>query len=450
VVRWGEQTELARANSPIVGEPMPTSVIRALAMIKAEAALVNADLGAIDPAMASAIHTASNEIVAGAMFDQFPLDVFQTGSGTSTNMNVNEVVAHRASELLGRSVHPNDDVNRSQSSNDVVPSAIRIAAGMMLAADLTPALRRFQEELIAQGEQHASTVKLGRTHLMDAIPLTFGQEISGWARAVELSVDRLGTAWTRLRELPVGGTAVGTGLNAPASFGTEMAARLARRTGLDLVEARNHFEAQATQDATLEMSAACRSVAMSLNKIALDLRLLSAGPVGGPAEITLPALQAGSSIMPGKVNPVVPEIVQQIAAQVIGNDAAIVFAAGMLSALQLSTCVPVVARDLVSSIELLTRGVMLLDQRCVRAITADEPKMREMAGRSSALLTVLAPTIGYDAVARIVGAMREREQSIVEAAADAGIDVSRLDLLALSHPATAELVPPTSATGTGT
>ena len=294
------------------------------------------------------------------MADQFPVDVFQTGSGTSTNMNMNEVIANRAAEILGDAVHPNDHVNASQSSNDTFPSAARVAAVLQLRATLLPALESLRASLLDLSSRHQETVKMARTHLMDAVPMTFGQEVSGWARAIELSSERVDAMLSRLAELPIGGTAVGTGLNAPRGFGSMVAQRLTARTGCTFTEATNHFEAQSSQDAMVEAGATLKVVALSLHKIAGDLRLLGSGPNGGLGEITLPALQAGSSIMPGKVNPVIPEMVQQVAAQVVGNDATMTFAATM-STLQLSTAMPITARSLLSSIHLLANAASLLD-----------------------------------------------------------------------------------------
>ena len=405
--RWGEQTQRAIDNFPVSGEPVPASVIEALAMIKAECAAVNSDLGAVPTSIGAAIQAAADEVVRGEMPDQFPVDVFQTGSGTSTNMNLNEVVANRASEIAGQPVHPNDHVNASQSSNDTFPSAIRVAAHVQITTALLPALASLTRSLAELSEQHADTVKMARTHLMDAVPMTFGQEAGGWARSVELATDRIGAMLPRLAELPLGGTAVGTGLNAPAGFGAKVAGRLSSRTGITFTEATDHFEAQSSQDVLVEAGATLKVVALSLNKIAGDLRLLGSGPNGGLGEITLPALQAGSSIMPGKVNPVIPEMVQQVAAQVVGNDATITFAA-TLSTLQINTAMPVMARSLLSSIHLLARAAALLDSRCIRGIEVDAARMRRNAERSPAIVTALAPRIGYDAAAKLVHQAEEQ------------------------------------------
>ena len=382
-------------------------------MIKAESAVVNCEIGTLGEPIAMAIRQAADEIVAGDMADQFPVDVFQTGSGTSTNMNMNEVIANRASELLGESVHPNDHVNASQSSNDTFPSAARIAAVLQLNTTLVPALTGLHTSLEHLAERHTNTIKMARTHLMDAVPITFGQEVSGWARSIELSSARITSLLPRLTELPLGGTAVGTGLNAPDRFGSLVAERLSRRTGITFTEAVNHFEAQSSQDALVEAGAILKVVALSLHKIAGDLRLLGSGPNGGLSEITLPALQAGSSIMPGKVNPVIPEMVQQVAAQVVGNDATISFAATM-STLQLNTAMPITARSLLSSIHLLATATTLLDVRCIRGVEVDADQMRRNAERSPAIVTALAPRIGYDAAAKLVHQAEEQGISLAE------------------------------------
>ena len=382
-------------------------------MIKAESAVVNCEIGTLGEQIAMAIRQAADEIVAGDMADQFPVDVFQTGSGTSTNMNLNEVIANRASELLGEPVHPNDHVNASQSSNDTFPSAARIAAVLQLNTTLIPALTALHASLDDLAQRHMNTIKMARTHLMDAVPITFGQEVSGWARSIELSSARITSLLPRLTELPLGGTAVGTGLNAPDRFGSLVAERLSRRTGITFTEAVNHFEAQSSQDALVEAGAILKVVALSLHKIAGDLRLLGSGPNGGLSEITLPALQAGSSIMPGKVNPVIPEMVQQVAAQVVGNDATISFAATM-STLQLNTAMPITARSLLSSIHLLANATTLLDVRCIRGVEVDADQMRRNAERSPAIVTALAPRIGYDAAAKLVHQAEEQGISLAE------------------------------------
>jgi fumarate hydratase class II len=411
--RWGEQTQRALDNFPVSGERIPQAMIQALAMIKSECATVNGELGTVPMPIVEVVRRAADEVVRGEMADQFPVDVFQTGSGTSTNMNLNEVIANRASELLGGSVHPNDHVNASQSSNDTFPSAARIAAVLQISTTLLPALDSLRVSLLDLSIRHIDTVKMARTHLMDAVPMTFGQEVGGWARSIELSSDRIRGVLPRLAELPLGGTAAGTGLNAPAGFASAVAARLSSRTGFTFTEAQDHFEAQSSQDAILEAGAIMKVVALALHKIAGDLRLLGSGPNGGLGEIRLPALQAGSSIMPGKVNPVIPEMVQQVVAQVVGNDATITFAATM-STLQINTAMPVAARCLLSSIHLLANATTLLDGRCIRGIEVDEARMRRNAERSPAIVTALAPQIGYDAAAKLVRQAEQQGLSLAE------------------------------------
>ena len=406
---WGAQTQRAVENFRISGQPVPGELIRAIAAIKRAAALENARIGVLDGDTADALAEAAAEVVEGKWADQFPIDVFQTGSGTSSNMNVNEVLAHLASERLGRHVHPNDQVNASQSSNDVFPSAIHLAAAAAVVGDLIPALEALGEALRDKAAEFAAVVKAGRTHLMDATPVTLGQEMGGYAAAVDYGVERLQAALPRLGELALGGTAVGTGINAPPGFAAAVIARLADETGLPLTEARNHFEAQGARDAVVETSGALRTIAVSLVKIANDLRLMNSGPAAGLAEIHLPDLQPGSSIMPGKVNPVIPEVVVQVAAQVIGNDAAIAFA-GAAGNFELIVAMPVMARNLLESIRLLAAAARALADRCVRGMVADADRCRRYAESSPAIATALAPHLGYDVVAEVVHqAMVERK-----------------------------------------
>jgi fumarate hydratase, class II len=435
--RWGEQTQRAIDNFPVSGDRIPRAMIEALAMIKAASASVNSTLGVVPAAIADAVRQAADEIVAGEMADQFPVDVFQTGSGTSTNMNLNEVIANRAAEILGEHVHPNDHVNASQSSNDTFPSAARIAAVLQLTTTFRPALDSLRASLTDLAGRHMDTVKMARTHLMDAVPITFGQEVSGWARGVELASERIASVLPRLTELPIGGTAVGTGLNAPDGFGTLVAEHLSARTGVTFTEAVNHFEAQSSQDVLVEIGSVLKVVALTLHKIAGDLRLLGSGPNGGLGEITLPALQAGSSIMPGKVNPVIPEMVQQVAAQVVGNDATITFAATM-STLQLSTAMPITARSVLSSIHLLANATTLLDARCIRGVEVNADRMRHYAETSPAIVTALAPRIGYDAAAKLVHQAEEQGVSLAELIAQQDLGSAPLSiadaLLAMARP----------------
>ncbi len=399
--RWGAQTQRAVQNFPVSGQRVDAGLIRALARIKGAAAVVNAGLGVVDAAVAGAITTSADEVAQGRWEDQFPVDVFQTGSGTSSNMNVNEVLASLASERLGRPVHPNDDVNASQSSNDVFPSAIRLAAAMAVTGELVPALAHLADTLRARSAALAGVVKAGRTHLMDATPVTLGQELGGYARAIELGIERLAGVLPRLGELPLGGTAVGTGLNAPEGFAAQVVAHLAQVLELPLTEAADHFEAQGSQDVLVECSGLLRVVAVSLTKVANDLRWMASGPRTGLAEIRLPDLQPGSSIMPGKVNPVVPEAVCQVAAQVVGNDAAVAFA-GAAGNFELNVMLPVMARNLLESIRLLAAVSRLLADSCVAGIDADESRCRAYAESSPAVATSLNPVLGYERTARVV------------------------------------------------
>jgi fumarate hydratase class II len=358
-------------------------------------------LGVIGKDMAEAIQEASAEVAEGRWDDHFPVDVYQTGSGTSTNMNANEVIASLAAEKLGRSVHPNDHVNASQSSNDVFPSAIHLAATRTISGDLVPALAHLAGALRRKQDELETVVKAGRTHLMDATPVTLGQEFAGYAQAVTIGVERLDSVLPRLGELPLGGTAVGTGLNAPRGFAQAVVARLAADLELPLTEARDHFEAQGGRDALVEASGALRTVAVSLNKVANDLRWMASGPHAGLAEIRVPDLQPGSSIMPGKVNPVVPEAVGQVVAQVVGNDAAVAFA-GSTGNFELNVMQPVMARNLLESIRLLAAASRLLADRCVAGVEADVERCRRYAESSPALVTSLNPYIGYERAAEIV------------------------------------------------
>ena len=400
-VLWGEQTARAVENFTISGEPMPLSVIHALAAIKAAAARTNADLGVIDQGAAEAIGVAADEVAAGRHDDQFPVDVFQTGSGTSTNMNVNEVVATLASQRLGRDVHPNDDVNASQSSNDTVPTAIHLAAAAAVTGDLVPALWHLHSALEQQALRHERTVKPGRTHLMDAVPVTLGQEMGGFAAQVATAVERIDASMPRVLEVPLGGTATGTGLNAPDGFAEATLRRLREDTGIDLQPARNAFEAQAARDALVELSGQLRVLAVGLVKVCNDLRWMASGPSAGLGEIRLPALQAGSSIMPGKVNPVVPEAVRMVCAQVMGNDATVAVA-GSQGAFELNAMLPVIARNLLESVALLANACRALADKAVTGIAVDVGELRAAAQRSPAIATGLNRYLGYDEVAAIV------------------------------------------------
>jgi fumarate hydratase class II len=401
---WGASTQRALLNFPLSGERMPRKLVRALGMIKEAAAATNARLGGLDPAIAGAVRAAAEEVVDGTLHDQFVVDVFQTGSGTSTNMNANEVIANRANRLLGEGaalrVHPNDHVNAGQSSNDVMPAALHVAARLAIHENLVPALTRLKYALAAKAREFAAVPKIGRTHLMDATPMTLGQEFGGYARQVERGVERAHAASEALAELALGGTAVGTGLNCPPGFAEEVIDRVSRRTGLVFRRAADHFEAQGARDAAVEASGAMRTIAVSLMKIANDLRLLGSGPRCGLGEIFLPALQPGSSIMPGKVNPVLCESVTQVAAQVIGNDAAVAVAATH-GHLELNAFLPVIARNLLESIRLLANASDLFAARCVAGIEASRGRAAEFVEKSLATVTALVPSIGYDRAAEI-------------------------------------------------
>jgi fumarate hydratase class II len=403
---WGAQTQRAVENFPISGRPVDRRVIRALALIKSEAAKVNAGLSSVphvDRRIANAIAAVADEVAEGAYQDDFPVDAFQTGSGTSTNMNVNEVLACLASAHLGESasVHPNDQVNASQSSNDVFPSAVHLAAAEAVTGDLLPAAAKLATALRKKQREFAHVVKAGRTHLMDATPVTLGQEFGGYATQVEDGIARLEEALPRLCVLPLGGTAVGTGINAPKGFARKVIARLAQRTGLPLSEAKDHFAAQGGRDALVETSAQLRGLAVALIKIANDLRWMGSGPRAGLGEIRLPDLQPGSSIMPGKVNPVIPEVVTQVGAQVLGNDVTIGFA-GAQGNFELNVFVPLIARDLLESIALLANVCSLFAERCVAGIEANIDRLEANAEASPSIGTALNPHLGYEVVADVV------------------------------------------------
>jgi fumarate hydratase class II len=397
---WRAQTQRAVENFPISGRGLEPSHIRALARIKGAAARANATLGVLEKDLAESIASAAAHVAGGGYDDQFPVDVFQTGSGTSSNMNANEVIATLASRELGRPVHPNDHVNASQSSNDVFPSSIHLAATEAISADLIPALGHLAVALSAKAEEFKDTVKSGRTHLMDATPVTLGQEFSGYARQVTNGVERLRDTLPRLGELPLGGTAVGTGVNTPPGFAPAVIRLLADETGLPLTEARDHFEAQGARDALVEASGQLRVIAAGLYKIANDIRWMGSGPRAGLRELRLPDLQPGSSIMPGKVNPVVPEAVRQVAAQVIGNDATIAFA-GTQGDFELNVMLPVMARNVLESIRLLAAVARLFADRCVDGLEADEEITRGYAEGSPSIVTPLNRYLGYDEAAAI-------------------------------------------------
>jgi fumarate hydratase class II len=417
--KWRAQTQRAVENFPISGRTLEAAHIAALGQIKAAAATVNAELGVLDADLARAVAEAAREVADGRWNDQFPIDVFQTGSGTSSNMNANEVVATLAEERLGRPVHPNDHVNASQSSNDVFPSSIHIAATGAVLNDLVPALRHLEAALARKAAEFASTVKSGRTHLMDATPVTLGQEFGGYAAQVRYGVERLEAVLPRLAELPLGGTAVGTGINTPEGFAARVIAEIARATGLPLTEARDHFEAQGARDGLVEASGALRTIAVSLTKIVNDLRWMGSGPRAGLAEVRLPDLQPGSSIMPGKVNPVIPEAVAQVAAQVIGNDAAVAFG-GAAGAFELNVMLPMLARNVLESVTLLANASRLLADRCVDGIEADADRMREYAESSPSIVTPLNRYIGYEEAAKVAKQALKERRTIREVVLEGG------------------------------
>jgi fumarate hydratase class II len=396
---WRAQTQRAVENFPISGTPIEPALIHAIGHVKAAAAKVNADLGVLAPEQAKAIIAAADEVADGQHDDAFPIDVFQTGSGTSSNMNANEVIATLAARA-GTEVHPNDHVNASQSSNDTFPTAIHVAAAVAVTEQLLPALDVLAASLERKAEEFAGLVKSGRTHLMDATPVTLGQEFGGYAATIRYAAERLESALPRVRELPLGGTAVGTGINTPAGFPQAVIAELSRRTGQDFTEARNHFEAQGTRDSLVELSGVLKTLAVGLIKINNDLRWMSSGPTTGLAEIHLPDLQPGSSIMPGKVNPVLPEATLMVAFQVIGNDAAVT-AAGASGAFELNVAMPVMARNLLESIRLLSASMTVLAQRTIDGITADAERMRGYAESSPSIVTPLNRYVGYEAAAKI-------------------------------------------------
>ncbi len=423
---YGAQTERARRNFPVSGLRFPRRFIQALGLIKGEAAAVNEEMGIVPGAAAAAIRRAAEEVARGERDLDFPLDVFQTGSGTSTNMNANEVIANRAIELLGGTigskspVHPNDHVNAGQSSNDVIPTAIHVAAYGALVEELEPALARLAEALERKARELDDVVKIGRTHLQDAVPVRLGQEFGGYGKQVRYGLDRLAAVKPRLAELALGGTAVGTGLNAPPGFAERVIARLAERTGHPFVPAPNRFEALAAKDAAVEASGALKTIAVSLTKIANDLRWLASGPRCGIGEISIPSLQPGSSIMPGKVNPVIPEAVLMVAAQVVGNDATITLA-GMSGVFELNVMMPVIAYNLEQSIDILAAAARLLAERTVEGVEANRERAAELVEKSLAMVTSLVPKIGYDRAAEIAKESVKTGKTVRELAREKGV-----------------------------
>jgi fumarate hydratase class II len=420
---YGAQTQRAVDNFPISRLKLPESFIHCLALVKRCAALVNARLGRIDPGMADAVSRAAAEVMEGRHHDQFVVDLFQTGSGTSTNMNMNEVLACRANEILTGQrnaktpVHPNDHVNSGQSSNDVIPSVLHIASLMQIRKHLLPGLFELHAALEEKAASFRDVAKIGRTHLQDAVPMTLGQEFSGYARQIRLGIQRIRDTEPRLRELALGGTAVGNGLNAHPDFASGVIEALCRETGLEFAEAANHFEAQAARDAAVETSGALKTLAVSLVKIANDIRWLASGPRCGLGEITLPSLQPGSSIMPGKVNPVIPEMVIQVAAQVIGNDAAVTLG-GLSGNFELNAMLPVISHNLLESLDLLSSSSRVFARKCITGITANRERCRAGIEQSLAMATHLIPHLGYDRAARVAKKAFDTGRTIREVAAE--------------------------------
>jgi fumarate hydratase class II len=419
---WGGETRKAIANFPVSGEPIPAPVARWLGRIKSAAALVNGELGLLDEEKARRISAAADRVANGELDDQFPIDVFQTGSGTSSNMNANEVIA----ALAGEDVHANDDVNMGQSSNDVFPSAVHLAALDEIVHDLLPALAGLETALQAKAVEFADVVKSGRTHWMDAVPVMLGQEFGGYAAQVREGRARIEATLMRLGKIPLGGTAVGTGLNTHPEFAARVRAHLTADTELTISAPADPFESQAARDGLVEASGALKTVAVSLTKIANDLRFLGSGPRAGLGEIFLPELQKGSSIMPGKVNPVIPEVVTQVAAQVIGNDAAIAIG-GLQGHFELNVFVPLMARNLLQSIKLLASASRLLDEKCVAGIVANREQCETYAELTLSAATALNPHIGYDKASEIVKQAAASGRSLREVAREAGVPDDVLD-----------------------
>jgi fumarate hydratase, class II len=430
---WGGETTKAVANFPVSGHPIPVPVIRWLGRIKATAARVNADLGLLDGELAERIAAAGDEIANGQHDDQFPIDVFQTGSGTSSNMNANEVIAN----LAGDPVHPNDHVNMGQSSNDVFPSAVHLAALAESQDQLLPALAKLQSSFEAKADEFKNIVKAGRTHLMDAVPVTLGQEFGGYAAQIRVGGERVQNALPHVAQIPLGGTATGTGLNTHPEFGQRVRDRIKQDTGVEADAPADPFEAQANRDALVELSGALKVVAVSMTKIANDLALMGSGPRTGLAEIFLPELQKGSSIMPGKVNPVIPEVVLQVGNQIVGNDMAITMA-GSQGNFELNVRVPLIARNLLDSIKLLTAAATLLADKCVDGIAANEEVCRQHGESTPAIATALNPYIGYDRGTEIVNEAVKTKRTIRDVAREKGVDDETLDkaldLRAMAHP----------------
>jgi fumarate hydratase class II len=417
--KWRAQTQRAVENFPISGQPIERELIAGLAMIKGAGARIRAKRGLLDPVKAEAIAAAAVEVARGDWDAQFPIDVFQTGSGTSSNMNANEVLASLAAERIGAPVHPNDDVNDPLSSNDQFPSAIHVAATKAVVTDLVPALEHLAASLERRAAEFGTVVKSGRTHLMDATPVTLGQEFGGYAAQIRYGVERLHAVLPRVAELPLGGTAVGTGINAPAGFAADIIELIVSETGLPLTEARDHFEAQGARDGLVELSGALRTIAVSLNKISNDIRWMGSGPRTGLTELFLPDLQPGSSIMPGKVNPVLCEAVCQVVAQVIGNDAAVVFG-GAAGNFELNVMLPVIARNVLESIRLIANVSRVFADRCVDGITANVERCLEYAQSSPSIVTPLNHYVGYDEAGKIAKQALAERKTIREVVIERG------------------------------
>lgn len=442
---WGAQTQRAIENFSVSGIVFPPAFIRSLVLIKRACAEVNRDLRLLDRRLAAAIIRACDEIINGRFMDQFPLDIFQTGSGTSTNMNANEVIATRANEILtgvrhsGSPVHPHDHVNMGQSSNDVIPTALHVSAMVETHELLLPALKLLQKAISDKERKYRGVIKTGRTHLMDATPMTLAQEMSGWAAQVDNAIARIQETLPRLSELALGGTAVGTGINTPAGFGKRVAKRISTLTSLGFREATNHFEAQAAQDAVVELSGQLRTFATSLLKIANDLRLMNSGPQAGLAEIRLPSLQPGSSIMPGKINPVIPEAARMVSAQVMGNDAVVALANAM-GDFQLNVMLPVMAHNILQSIGILANVSRLLAEKAIAGLEVNETHIRESLLRNPIIATALNPIIGYDKSAEVVKKALEEKKTVLQAVVELGY---------LSQKDAARVLDPQKMTGPG-
>ncbi|MGO3757666.1 MAG: class II fumarate hydratase [Agrococcus casei] len=444
---YAAQTQRAVENFPISGQGLEPAHIVALARIKRAAAIANRELGTVEADIADAIVAAADEVIGGAHHDQFPIDIYQTGSGTSSNMNMNEVLAHIATEHRGAEVHPNDHVNASQSSNDVFPTSVHVAVTGALINDLKPALAHLAEAFEEKAELWADAVKPGRTHMMDATPVTLGQEFGGFAAQMRYGIERIDAALPRVAEVPQGGTAVGTGINTPVGFPEKVIAELAESSGLPITEARNHFEAQANRDGLVEASGALRTIAISLTKINNDLRWMGSGPNTGLGEIQLPDLQPGSSIMPGKVNPVIPEAVLMVCSRVIGNDAAIAWA-GATGTFELNVQIPIMGTALLESIRLLSNASVVLADKTVKGIEANLERAATLAGMSPSTVTPLNRLIGYEAAAKIAKHSVAKGITVREAVIDLGYvergDITEadldkgLDLLSMTHPGVAK------------